>query len=66
MVTMNPGWSNRKRHLGLEFVIWSRGSTWFWLLNESHTKGGVIGATADEARAISEACLAIEERELQW
>jgi hypothetical protein len=53
-------WS-RKHHLGIEFVIWSRESAWFWLLIDPRGRGGMIGATRDEARAMREACSSIEE-----
>jgi hypothetical protein len=51
---------NRERHLGVDFVIWRRESTWFWFLINPRSKGGMIGATTDQARAIREACLSIE------
>jgi hypothetical protein len=46
--------------LGVDFVVWRRESTWFWFLINPLGKGGMIGATVNEARAIREACLSIE------
>jgi hypothetical protein len=57
-VTVGP--SARKRHLGVDFVIWRRESAWFWFLINPRDNGGMIGATANEARTIREACLSIE------
>jgi len=54
------GSCNRKRHLGVDFVIWSRESAWFWLLIHPRGKGGMIGATTNEVRAMREVCLSIE------
>ena len=53
-------WS-RKHHLGMEFLIWSRESTWFWFLINPHSQVGMIGATSDESRAVREARFSIEE-----
>jgi hypothetical protein len=52
--------SERRFHLGIEFVIWSRESAWFWFLVNPRSKGGIIGATTNEPQAMSEACLSIE------
>jgi hypothetical protein len=41
-------------------VIWRRESGWFWFLINPRGNGGMIGTTANEARAIHEACLSIE------
>ena len=57
---MSAGSSNRRRHLGVDFVVWRRESAWFWLLINPLGSGGVIGAAINEARAIREACLSIE------
>jgi hypothetical protein len=54
------GSCNRKRHLGVDFLIWSRESSWFWFLINPRGKGGMIGATTNEARAMREVCLSIE------
>ena len=54
--------STRKRHLGVEFVIWKRGSAWFWFLTRPRGKSGIIGATPDQARATHEACRSIEAK----
>jgi hypothetical protein len=60
-VTVSTGSWNRKHHLGIEFVIWSRESAWFWFVIDPCGKGAMIGATGDEARALREACWSIEE-----
>ena len=54
---MIAGSCNRK---GVDFVIWSRESAWFWLLIHPRGKGGMIGATTNEVRAMREVCLSIE------
>jgi hypothetical protein len=51
----------RRFHLGIEFLIWSRQSAWFWFLVNPRSKGGMIGATTDESQAMCEACLSIEK-----
>jgi hypothetical protein len=48
--------------LGVDFAIWSSGGTWFWLLVNASGEGGTIGASADEAQAVQDACLSIKER----
>jgi hypothetical protein len=57
---VSAGSSDRNRYLGVDFVIWRRESTWFWFLINPRGDGGIIGAAANEARAISEACSSIE------
>jgi hypothetical protein len=57
---VSAGSFDRKRHLSVDFVVWRRESTWFWFLINPLGKGGMIGATVNEARAIREACLSIE------
>ena len=59
---MNRRGDDRERrfHLGIEFVIWSRESAWFWFLVNPRSKGGMIGATTYESQAMSEAWLSIE------
>jgi hypothetical protein len=59
--TTNPAPSSRQHHLGVEFVIWCRENSWFWFLVDPPSQKGVIGATADEGRAMREARLSIEE-----
>ena len=57
---VSAGSCDRKRHLGVDFVMWRRESAWFWFLVNPRGNRGVIGATANEALAIREACLSIE------
>jgi hypothetical protein len=57
---VSAGTSDRRRHMGVDFVIWKRESSWFWFLINPRTPGGMIGATANHERAIREACLYIE------
>jgi hypothetical protein len=57
---VSAGSSDRKRHLGVDFVIWRSENTWFWFLINPRGNGGTIGAAVNEARAIREACLSIE------
>ena len=57
----NSGRWGRKQHLGMEFLIWSRESTWFWFLINPRSQAGMIGATSDESRAVREARFSIEE-----
>ena len=57
----NSGPWSRQHHLGMEFVIWSRESTWFWFLINPRSQAGIIGATGDEGRAVREAHCSIEE-----
>jgi hypothetical protein len=61
VTAVSVGSWNRKRHLGIEFVIWNRESTWFWFFINPHDKGGMIGVTTNEARAMRDARLSIEE-----
>jgi hypothetical protein len=58
---LNSGPWRRKHHLGLEFLIWNRESTWFWFLIDPRSQVGRIGATSDESRAVREARFSIEE-----
>ena len=60
IVTVSAGSSTRKRHLGVEFVIWKRESAWFWLLTQPRGERGIIGATTNQVRATREARWAIE------
>jgi hypothetical protein len=54
--------SSRKRHLGVDFEIWGREGAWFWLIINSRGEGEIIGASANEAQAMRDACLSIEEK----
>jgi len=60
LMTVGVASSTRKRHVGVEFVIWKRGSTWFWFLARPNGKSGSIGATTNPARAMRKACWSIE------
>jgi hypothetical protein len=46
------GSSDRRLHMNVEFVIWSREGAWFWFLINPRTNGAMISATANEERAI--------------
>jgi hypothetical protein len=50
-----------KQHLGVDFVVWERDSSWFWFLIHPISQGGMIGASANEAQAMRDARLSIEE-----
>jgi hypothetical protein len=58
---MSSGSRNRKRHLGMDFAVWSSGRSWFWLLINVHGEAGTIGASSNEAQATRDAYLFIEE-----
>jgi hypothetical protein len=58
--SVSDGSYNRKRHLGVDFLIWRRENGWFWFLVNPRDDGRIIGTTVSEARAIHEACLSIE------
>ena len=60
MKPVTVGSTTRKRHLGVEFVIWNRGGAWFWFLTPPRGKSGIIGATTNQAKATREACWSIE------
>ena len=60
---MGIGSYNRKRHLGVEFVIWRSEGSWFWLLINEGGEGGTIGVSANETQAMRDACLSIEEKQ---
>jgi hypothetical protein len=53
---------NRKRHMGVDFAIWGSEGVWFWFLISANGEGGMIGASNNEAEALGEACLSIEEK----
>jgi hypothetical protein len=59
---MSSGSCDRKRHLGVDFAIWSSGRSWFWLLINASGEGGTIGASSNEAQAMRDAFLSIEEK----
>jgi len=52
---------NRKRHLGVDFAIWVSEGAWVWFLINPNGEGGMIGASPNEAQAMHDACLSIEE-----
>ena len=47
---MSASSSDRRRHLGVDFVIWRSESTWFWFLINPRGNGSMIGAAANEAQ----------------
>jgi hypothetical protein len=53
---------DRRRYLGVDFAIWSSGGSWFWLLINANGEAGTIGASANEAQAMRDAFLSIEEK----
>ncbi|MBV8450981.1 MAG: hypothetical protein JOZ29_01735 [Deltaproteobacteria bacterium] len=48
-------------YLGTSFEIWNGRHTWFWFVADACCTGAAIGAAANEAEAIREARLSIEE-----
>jgi len=62
MMTVGVAWSKRKRHLGVEFMIWNRGNAWFWFLTGACGNRGSIGATTSQTRAMREARWSIEAK----
>jgi hypothetical protein len=58
---MGTGSCDRKRYLGVDFAVWKSEGAWLWLLISPSGDGGMIGASANEAQAIHDACLSIEE-----
>jgi hypothetical protein len=48
-------------HLGTSFEIWNGRHTWFWFVADACCSGAAIGAAANQAEAIREARLSIEE-----
>jgi hypothetical protein len=61
-MTVSIGSCNRERYLGVEFVVWKNQVAWFWLVTSPSGRGGIIGASANEAQAMREARLSIEEK----
>jgi hypothetical protein len=61
MRTVSTGSFNRKRHLGVDFALWGNERAWFRFLINPCGEGGIIGASANEAQAMREACHSIEE-----
>ena len=62
MTAVSSGLRNRRRHLGVNFAIWKIEGTWVWFVMNPRVEGGMIGASSNEAQAIREACLSIEEK----
>jgi len=58
---MDTGSRSRRWHLGVDFSIWGSEGAWFWFLVNPRGMGGMIGASTNEAQAVREACLSIEE-----
>jgi hypothetical protein len=50
-----------RSHLGTSFKVWHGRHTWFWFVADPCCDGASIGAAANEAEAIGEACSTIEE-----
>ena len=48
-------------HLGIHFHIWNGQQGWFWLIVSGRRDAGIVGAAAQEADAIREARVSIEE-----
>jgi hypothetical protein len=61
MRTVTSGSRSSRQHRGVNFAIWWSEGAWFWFLIDPRGEGGVIGASANEAQAMREACLSIEE-----
>jgi hypothetical protein len=61
MMTVSVASTTRKRHRGVEFVVWKRGNAWFWFLTRRREKSGIIGATTNQDRAMRDARWSIEE-----
>jgi hypothetical protein len=53
---------DRRRHLGVDFAVWQSEGVWFWLLIDPGGEGGMIGASPNEAQAMLDACISIEEK----
>jgi hypothetical protein len=47
---------------GSGFAIWGTNGVWFWFLINPAGEGGMIGVSANEAQAMRDACLSIEEK----
>jgi len=62
MTGVSSGLRNRRRHLGVDFAIWKTEGIWVWFVMNPRVEGGMIGASSNEAQAIREACLSIEEK----
>lgn len=59
---MISGLCNVKQYLGVDFMIWANEGAWFWCLIDSKGRGGMIGASANEAQATEDARISIEEK----
>ena len=62
MRTVSTGSCKRKRHLGVDFALWGSEGAWVWFLINPNGEGGMIDASPNEAQAMHEACLSIEEK----
>jgi len=62
MTAVSSGLRNHRRYLGVDFAIWKSEGTWVWFVMNPRVEGGMIGASSNEAQAIREACLSIEEK----
>jgi hypothetical protein len=46
----------------VDFAVWQSEGVWFWLLIDPGGEGGMIGASPNEAQAMLDACISIEEK----
>jgi hypothetical protein len=51
----------RKKYRGVDFAIWENENAWFWSLIHPRGESGMIGVSANEAQAMRDVCLSIEE-----
>jgi len=54
-----------RSYMGSGFEVWNSQRTWFWFVVDPLHNGGAIGAAANEADAIREACSSIEAMSAQ-
>ncbi len=55
-----------RSHMGISYEVWKGGHAWFWLIGDPRSERAAIGAAADEAGAVREACSSIEEIAARW
>ena len=56
---------SRRYHLGTGFEVWTGQQSWFWFVDNPRRNGGTVGAAANEAEAVRQARLSIEEMSAQ-